>query len=356
MHTPLPLTRDLVLIGGGHAHALVLRAWGMAPLPGARLTLISPAPTAPYTGMLPGHIAGHYPRAALEIDLVRLARHAGARLILDRATGLDRAAGRVHLRDGAPVAYDVAALDIGITSDMPALPGFVDHAVAAKPLDAYASRWSAFLEALDAGRVPPQVAVIGGGVAGVELALAMAHRMARHDAARVTVLEAGAQALPGVSAQARSRLLAHMDRLGVALITGARAARIEAGAVVLQDARRVPSALTVGAAGARAQGWLADTGLHLTEGAITVDRHLRSVTDPAIFAAGDCAHLSHAPRPKAGVFAVRESPILAANLRAALSEGRGAGRMRAYRPQRDYLKLVSTGGKGAVADKWGRVW
>src|SRR6056297_3082474 len=90
MHTSsLPLTRDLVLIGGGHTHALVLRKWGMAPLPGARLTLINPGPTAPYSGMLPGHIAGHYTREELDIDLVRLARFAGARLVLARATDID---------------------------------------------------------------------------------------------------------------------------------------------------------------------------------------------------------------------------------------------------------------------------
>ncbi|MEL6316760.1 MAG: bifunctional NADH dehydrogenase FAD-containing subunit/selenide, water dikinase SelD, partial [Pseudomonadota bacterium] len=99
MRNGVPITRDVVLVGGGHAHALVLKRWAMRPLPGARLTVISPDPTAPYTGMLPGHVAGHYPRAALEIDLARLARGAGARLILDRAVGLDRAARRVALAE-----------------------------------------------------------------------------------------------------------------------------------------------------------------------------------------------------------------------------------------------------------------
>ena len=100
--TPFPQIRDLVLIGGGHAHALVLRMWGMDPLPGTRLTLVTPGPTAPYTGMLPGLIAGHYRREDLMIDLVRLARFAGARLILDRATGIDRAAGHIILHDRPP--------------------------------------------------------------------------------------------------------------------------------------------------------------------------------------------------------------------------------------------------------------
>jgi len=151
MQSPVPLTRDLVLIGGGHTHALVLRRWEMRKLPGARLTVINPGPTAPYTGMLPGHVAGHYPREALEIDLVRLARFAGARLVLGEARGLDRAARRVHVAGRPPIRYDIASFDVGITARMPAIPGFAEHAVAAKPLDGFARRWEAFCAAVAAG-------------------------------------------------------------------------------------------------------------------------------------------------------------------------------------------------------------
>jgi len=87
MQQDYPVVKDLVLIGGGHAHALVARMWAMKPLPGVRLTLINPGPAAPYTGMLPGLIAGHYTRDEIMIDLVRLARPAGARGTPDRAPG-----------------------------------------------------------------------------------------------------------------------------------------------------------------------------------------------------------------------------------------------------------------------------
>ena len=144
MLNTVPLTRDLVLVGGGHAHALVLRSWGMNAMPGVRVTVINPGPTAPYTGMLPGHVAGHYDRDDLEIDLGKLCRHAGARLILGKVTAIDRAARRVHVPGRGAVAYDVASIDVGITAQMD-LPGFADHAVGAKPLDIYAARWRGFL-------------------------------------------------------------------------------------------------------------------------------------------------------------------------------------------------------------------
>ena len=341
-----PQLRDVVLVGGGHAHALVARMWGMDPLPGARLTIINPAPAAPYTGMLPGLIAGHYRRDEIMIDLIRLGSFAGARVILDRAVGLDPAARLIHLQYRPPLRYDVASIDIGIGSGLSEVPGYAEHGVAAKPLGDYARRWEAFV----ALSLPaPRVVIVGAGLGGVELALASAHRLRAAGATpAVTLLERGPRALPHVGEAARRSLLAELDRAGVLLLTAAEPAVIEDGAVVLQDGRRIGSDFTLSAAGSRPQGWLADTGLTLDDGFLRITPKLQT-SDPAIFAAGDCVHMPFAPRPKAGVFAVRAAPILLHNLRAALA----GGPMRRFRPQRDYLKLVSLGDRRAVADKFG---
>ena len=347
MQPQIPLTRDLVMIGGGHTHALVLRMWGMKPLPGVRLTVINPTPTAAYSGMLPGHIAGHYPREALQIDLVKLARFAGARLILGRAAGIDRQARRVIVPGRAEVGYDIASIDIGITSEMPDLPGFADHAVPAKPLDAFADRWERFVHDVRAGKRAPVVAVIGGGVAGVELALAAAHRLG--DGAKVTVVE-GATPLAALGRGAQKALFAHLEQAGVDLLAGLPAMGVDETGVYLGDGRHVPASLVLGSAATRPAPWLEATGLALDAGFVAVTETLQSETDPAVFACGDIATMTWAPRPKAGVFAVRQAPVLYDNLGAALS---GSGTLRRYRPQKDYLKLISTGGKGAVADKWG---
>ncbi|SDF04810.1 selenide, water dikinase SelD [Sulfitobacter delicatus] len=348
MQSDLPLTRDLVLVGGGHAHALVLRKWGMNPLPGARLTVINPGPTAPYTGMLPGHIAGHYGRDALEIDLMRLCRHAGARLILGKASGIDRKAREIMVEGKGALAYDVASLDVGITSDMD-LPGFADHAVGAKPLDVYAARWRAFLAAVAAGEQPPEVAVIGGGVAGCELAMAMAFALRQAGATPVvTVVEHGPE-LSGMAPRTEAKVRQRMADLGVTVALNAEVAQITRTEVILQSRAPIPAALCVGAAGAVPHGWLGQTDLPLHEGFIRVGADLGVLDDPALFAVGDCAHMETTPRPKAGVFAVRAAPVLHDNLRAALS----GGQRRAFKPQKHYLKLISLGGKSAVAERNG---
>ena len=345
MHSPqgpvLPLTRDLVLIGGGHTHALVLRGLAMKPIPGVRLTLINPDATAPYSGMLPGHVAGYYSRRDLEIDLVRLARAANARLVMDSAVGFDREAGRVLLQNRPPIAYDAAAIDIGITSDLPSLPGFTDHAVPAKPLGPMAAKWQAHA----ALETPGPVVILGGGVAGVELAMACAHRLSGR--ACVTVIDRG-ELVEELSPATRKTLLDALKSNGVQMRPNTSVTEIAADHVVLAGGDTLPAALVIGAAGAKAQGWLQDTGLVLENGFVVVDEHLQT-SDPALYATGDCAHMRANPRPKAGVFAVRQAPVLLHNLRADLI---GAPR-KPYVPQRDYLKLISLGGKRAVADKAG---
>jgi selenide,water dikinase len=339
-----PLVQDVVLVGGGHAHALVARMWAMDPTPGVRLTIINPDPAAPYTGMLPGLIAGHYTQDQIMIDLVRLARFAGARLILDRVTGIDRDQRQLFLQNRAPIPYDLLSLDIGITSDLPQVAGFAAHGFAAKPLGDYAQKWAAFI-ARDMDQ--PNLVLIGAGVGGVELALASAHRL-RAKFAKITLIQRSDTALAGVGAVARAMLLDGLRAAGITLITGAEPAQIMADRVILQDGRELPSDFTLAVAGARAQGWLDQTGLKLHDGFVSVGPTLQS-SDPAIFAAGDCAHLAFAPRAKAGVYAVRAAPVLLHNLTAALQKRP----LRAFAPQRDYLKLVSLGGKNALADKWG---
>ena len=337
-----PTTRDLVLIGGGHTHALVLRQWGMNPLPGVRLTLINPGPTAPYSGMLPGFVAGHYTRDELDIDLVKLARFAGARLINGYATDIDRQTRTITVADRPPIAYDVAAVDVGITSTMPDLPGFAKHAIPAKPLGTFASRWDAFRTTAKA----PQIVIIGGGVAGAELAMAMSHALRGKDP--VVRLIDRSKVLTALGYKARQKMLQALATENVEIIEDAEVSEIFAEGVVLKDGRTIQSDFTTGAAGAKPHDWIKDIGLNLHEGFITVDAQLRS-NDPDIFAVGDCAHLSHDPRPKAGVYAVREAPVLYDNLRAVLS----GGTLRPYKPQRDYLKLISLGGKSALAEKFG---
>lgn len=336
-----PINRDLVLVGGGHAHALVLRRLAMKPLRGVRLTLVSPAAHTPYSGMLPGLVAGHYSFEDTHIDLARLCQWAGVRFLRDAVTGLDPDARELHFPERPPLGYDLVSLDIGSQPTLATVPGAREHAVPVKPVADFWDRWQAGL----ARHEGQSLAVVGGGAGGVELALAMAHKLG---ASASLLLYCGGELLPGYHRGTRAAVRSALDRLGVTLREGARVDRVDPGELHLDDGRREAFDTLYWCTAASPAPWIAASGLATDErGFLAVDDCLRSVDDERVFAAGDIAtQLAH-PRPKAGVYAVRQGPALAHNLRAALL----GEPLRAHRPQRRFLSLLSLGERRATADR-----
>lgn len=348
MQPAVAIDRDLVLVGGGHAHVHVLKSFGMRPVPGVRVTLVTRDVETPYSGMLPGYVAGHYQFEACHIDLGRLARFAGARLIRDEAVGLDRAKRLVLTRDHPPIRYDLLSLDIGSEPRSDDVPGAAQHTIPVKPIDHFARRWEALLaRAAEMRRL--RLAVVGGGAGGVELALSAHHRLARYCGGSFEVVLVTREALlPSHNRRARTLFERILSERGIAVETRCEVLGVEPGVLVSAGDRRITfdEALWVTEAGAAP--WLAETGLRLTpEGFIAVDETLRSIGDPSVFAAGDVATMLAHPREKAGVYAVRQGPPLATNLRRALA----GKRPRRFVPQRRGLALIGTGDEKAVASR-----
>jgi selenide,water dikinase len=346
------IQHDLLLVGGGHAHIQVLTRWAMAPVPGARLTLVVDRPIAVYSGMVPGFVAGQYTRDELEIDVRPLALRAGARCFVAPAVGLDTEARRLVLEGRPPIAYDTVSFDVGSTVAGLEVPGVREHAIPTRPIGEFVRRVDEVLAAVrevDAARI----VVVGAGAGGVEVAFALAARLRRERAGRVTVLllESGARVLPGYAASAAARVQAAAATRGIEIRTRARVARVEGAAVHLEGGERLPADVVLWVAGAAALPIFAGSGLETDEaGFLRVRPTLQVTGHDEIFAVGDCAAWTAGPGlAKAGVYAVRQGPVLARNLMARL---RG-GRLRAYRPQRDFLSLLNLGDGGAIGTKWG---
>jgi selenide,water dikinase len=348
MRQATPIAQDLVLLGGGHAHVHVLKSFGMRPLPGVRLTLISRDVETPYSGMLPGYVAGRYTLEECHIDLCRLARFAGARLIRDEAIGIDRGECRVLSRAHPPIRYDLLSIDIGSTPRPDLVPGAAEHAIAVKPIDRFARRWEALLErARQMRRL--RLAVIGGGAGGVELALAAHYRLGQVLASGLEVsLVTREGLLPSHNARARRRFAHILAERGIAVADRSPVVRVMPGLLICEGDREIvfDEALWVTEAGAAP--WLSATGLPLDKGGfIAVDASLRAIGDNKIFAAGDVAAMVGHPRDKAGVYAVRQGKPLAANLRGALA----GEKLGPAVPQRRALALIGTGDGRAVASR-----
>ena len=354
--TDTPVAKDLVLVGGGHSHVAVLRRFGMKPVPGLRITLVGRDVHTPYSGMLPGFVAGHYGYDDCHIDLRPLAQFAGARLFHGEVEGLDLDARRIHVTDRPPLPFDLLSINTGSRPRMD-VPGAAEHATPVKPIDSFLDRWEAMVARVLASRGPYRIVLVGGGAGGVELALAAQYRL-RHllagqgddpERLRFTLLTQGPEILPTHNAGVRRRFERVLRERGVDVHTDHRAVEVTGEAVIAADRAPVPADDVLWVTTAGAPEWPGEAGLAVDgDGFIQVDRHLQSRSHEGIFAAGDVAALPD-PRPKSGVFAVRQGPVLAANLRRAAT----ARPLKAYRPQRRFLGLISTGDKYAVASRGG---
>ncbi len=352
-----PVTTDIVLVGGGHAHVEVVRRFAMEPEPGARLTIVARDTFTPYSGMLPGYLAGHYDHAACHIDLRPLARMARARLIHAPATGLDPIAGNIAIEGRPPVPYDLASIDIGSVPTTLGIAGADDHAIPVKPVDRFLARWQGVEARLSETSGPFRLTVVGGGAGGVEVALSLRHRLRRHlaeqggdpDRVAVTVVTDRHTVLHQHAMPVRRAMIGALGKRNVTIVTGHKVVAFNTDRVVCDPEKEIVSDAAVLVTHAAAHPWLKSTGLDLDDsGFIKVGPTLQAVSHPAVFAAGDVAAFTSQPLAKSGVYAVRKGPVLAENLRLM---ARGL-RPRPYRPQGRTLALISTGDQNAVAS-WG---
>lgn len=352
MDVPLGIRHHLVLVGGGHSHVEVLRDWAREPVPAARLTVLVDRPTAVYSGMVPGFVAGQYRLDEIEIDVRGLAQRAGGAWVGARATRLDTRERRLHVEGAASVSYDTVSFDVGSTVSGLDLPGVKEHALRTRPIADFVRSVDMLIERAR-GRPGFRLVVVGAGAGGVELAFAFSARFVREGlrGASVLLLEAGPRVLAGYPDSAARRIERNARARGIVVRCGARVAEAHADRLMLESGETLPCDVFAWVAGAASLPLFDGAGLERdARGFVKVRETLQAVGHDEIFATGDCASLVTAPDlAKAGVYAVREGPVLARNVKARLT-----GRPLApYRPQRDFLSLLNLGDGRAVASKWG---
>ena len=360
MQPQIPALRDLVLIGGGHSHVQVLKAFAMKPVPGVRITLISESALSPYSGMLPGYIAGAYSEKDINIALGPLCVLAKARLICARVTGLDPQQNTIQLADRPSLRFDILSLNCG--AEQAPVTG---QGIRVKPLNKFIPKWAEIKQGIQAqSNYVSSIAIIGAGAGGAELALAF--RASLPAATEIHLV--GPNLLPGHGGGAVKKLKQTLAQKKINYVRD-RLATEEANTtddsvnLKLQSASQSIRADHVfWVTDVRAPQWLNATGIAQDErGFLRVDDRLRTLSHPHIFAAGDVAHLVDQERPKAGVYAVRAGPILAKNLALAIQGLSLAGPSSQFRPQRYHLNLIGCGDNTAIAS-WGplatrgRVW
>lgn len=344
MQSTLP-RHDIVLLGVGHTNAYVLRMWRMAPVADARLTCVSNFPVATYSGMLPGVLAGQYPPERMQIDLVRLCAAAGARLIISEVTGLDTGNRQLLFADRPPLPFDVLSIGIG---SVPTRKGVKTDCtlLEIKPMQTFLQRLNTRLDELRARIAdrPLRATIVGAGAGGVEIAFCLSARIA---GAELTLVSANGDVPNGTTSGTQKRVHRELENRGVHIITNRRVTEVNNGTLRLDNGDSIPADLVLWATGASPPPLLENLPLPKDErGFLSTRPTLQTTADLPIFVVGDTGTIEGEELPKAGVYAVREGPVLWENMQRTL-----AGKpLQRYVPQRSFLKLLNTGDGGAIAE------
>jgi pyridine nucleotide-disulfide oxidoreductase family protein len=395
------IVKHLVLIGGGHSHAIVLKMFGIQPLPSVRLTLISDVLHAPYSGMLPGHVAGFYGYDECHIDLRSLAEFAGCQILIDRAIAIDINKNLVICQTRPPVNFDLLSVDIGSTPATLSVLGAAEYAIAAKPVPEFLASWNQLIsERPNHPQKPLRIAIVGGGAGGVELALNMQSRLGKEEgrskreeargkkqegrskreeargkkqegrskreenlenlSSEIHLFHSGAELMQGHNQRVRRRLQAILISRGIQLHLKEKVCAVKK--IERETTLQFPSDYQLSCKSglelecdrifwvtqASAANWIRESGLAAdSKGFMQVNDCLQSVSHPNVFGAGDIAAMVNYPRPKAGVFAVRQGKPLFENLQQFLLEKP----LKPFAPQEQYLGLIGTGNKRAIASR-----
>jgi len=342
----------VVLLGGGHAHVIVIRKWAMCPIEGVRLTLISDQGMTPYSGMLPGLVAGHYSYTQSHIDLPRLCQWAGVRFIERTATGINPDKQEVKLGDRPAMYYDVLSIDTGGAPALHKVEGADQFATAVKPVSSFYSRWQEIDRRLDQNKDTTvlRIGVVGAGAGGFEILLAMHHRIerAKQNARHQLFWIIRGEVLPGTTERVKKFAINACKEKGISMETDFNVSEVKSDGLYAEDGRYVALDEVLWCTEAKAADWPAKSGIACdNDGFILLNDYLQSKSHKNIFAAGDVAVQEHNRRPRAGVFAVRQGPPLFRNLQYAVLEKK----LVAHYPQSQFLTLLSLGGKRAIASR-----
>jgi pyridine nucleotide-disulfide oxidoreductase family protein len=340
--------KHLVLLGAGHAHLFVLQALAKHHPADLNVTLVTPYARQLYSGMVPGFVAGHYTLDECVVQLAPLVAASRVKLVQSAVVQMNADHQAVLLASGQELQYDALSIDTGAVLD-PAkvdamLPGAREHGLFVRPIEGFGALWPQ-VEALASGR-DLSIALIGAGAAGVELAMAVAHRLPN---CRVSLVTGGPEPAAVYAPHVRARVRKALKKRDIAVLQESCVA-IRAGEIELGSGARLACDAPILALGSQAAPWLADSGLELDEaGYVLVNEFQQSVSHPQVFAAGDASTRADVQHPRSGVYAVRAGPALAHNLMAAI-EGQP---LKVHIAPVNTLNLLSCGGRNAIAS-WGR--
>ena len=350
-----PIVSDLVLLGGGHANIQVLKMMAMKPIGGLRITLISDQTHSPYSGMIPGYLAGYYSYEECHFDLRRICEELGQRFIKAKIIGVDPQRKKIQLENRAEISYDCTSINVGIEprsiENLSQEPTF--KIIPIKPISRFITHWDQLISNLKdyKGNDSLQLAVVGAGAAGVEISIILKMLIEQNKwNAQVSLIHRHDFLVSAKDLRAQKRLIKTLKELGIKVFQNTEVLEVHKNGLVLkgdhglvhnEDFYRVLIATQ-----ASAPAWFKSSGLPVNQdGFLKVTEKLLVENEDALFAAGDCIHFSPCPLKKAGVYAVRQGMILEHNIRAFFTR---KSSLKSFHPKKNVLSLITIGDRKAL--------
>ena len=350
----------VVLLGVGHTNAHVLRMWKMKPVKNAQLICVSDFPVATYSGMLPAVVSGQSHVEQMEIDLVRLTQACGSRLVIGKVTGLDHDRRELLFADRPPLAFDIMSIGIGSRPTFNGVKVAEDAPlIAVKPMQTFLKRLQDKLHTID--KPAPTITVVGGGLGSIEIAVCLwerFHGKPNHKNVdgdfkpKIQLLTGSKRVGNGLLDSTAEKVTAQFARRGIEILAGHRVAEVNRDRLKLVGGTTVETDLVIWTTSAVAAPLLGQLGLETEErGFLLTEQNLQTTKLDRVFAVGDTGTIAGSKIAKAGVYAVRQGPVLDKNIRALVE---GKTQLEGYQPQTGFLKLVNLGNDTAIAEYRGR--
>jgi pyridine nucleotide-disulfide oxidoreductase family protein len=346
---------NLVLVGGGHSHSIVLKLWSKKKISGVKITLISNVKNTPYSGMLPEYISGFYSYEESHINLVKLAEIAGIELIIDEVINIDGDEKIVSCKSGLKISFDVLSLDIGSTPQKIQIEGANLYGIPIKPIPLFLEKWEKIIDLAHSNPDDKMIlTIIGGGAGGVELALNINQKLMKilaPEKLMINLIHRGKRIICNHSLSMSEKLTKILEKNKINIYLNEEVKSISREKIILFSGKNIDSDYNFLVTQASAPMWLKNSSIETdTEGFIIVKNTLQSVNYPNIFASGDIGNIRDYPCAKAGVFAVKQGIVLSKNLCNYVREKP----FKLYYPQKNYLNIIGIGNKNAVAN-WGNI-
>ena len=343
------MSKQLVLIGGGHAHMLTLANLAAIIETGHRVTVIGPSDYHYYSGMGPGMLSGTYRPDQIRFATRHVVEKQGGSFIRAKAVGIDPHRRLVELDRGEPVPYDVLSCNVGSHVPRPAVDAESKNTFSVKPIQRLLEAKSRLVADLD--RRSLEVVIVGGGPSAAEVAgnvWQLAQTAGSHST-RITIC-AGSALMPRFPFSVRRRIAGILSHRGIAVREGVYVRSVSGNRVWLDSGDTLPADFIFLALGVRPSSIFTDSGIATgPDGGLRVNRFLQSTQHPDIFGGGDCIYFEDHALDKVGVYAVRQNPVLLHNIQARLN---GAD-LQPFDPGGDYLLIFNLGGgMGVLKKRW----